>query len=30
VDVIVELERGREAHAKRAWTEAHDSLSLAD
>ena len=30
MDVIVELERGREAHAKRAWTEAHDSLSLAD
>jgi DNA-binding CsgD family transcriptional regulator len=30
VDAIVELERGRDAHARRAWTDAHESLSLAD
>jgi hypothetical protein len=30
VDVILELERGRDAHARGAWTDAHESLSLAD
>jgi DNA-binding CsgD family transcriptional regulator len=30
VDAIVELERGRDAHTRRAWTDAHESLSLAD
>jgi DNA-binding NarL/FixJ family response regulator len=30
VDAIVELERGRDAHARRAWTVAYESLSLAD
>jgi DNA-binding CsgD family transcriptional regulator len=30
LDAIVELERGRDAHARRAWTDAHESLSLAD
>jgi DNA-binding CsgD family transcriptional regulator len=30
VDAIVELERGRDAHARRAWTDAYESLSLAD
>jgi DNA-binding NarL/FixJ family response regulator len=30
VDAIVELERGRDAHARRAWTDAHESLLLAD
>jgi ATP/maltotriose-dependent transcriptional regulator MalT len=30
VDAVIELERGRDAHAKRAWREAHESLSRAD
>jgi DNA-binding CsgD family transcriptional regulator len=30
VDAIVELERGRDAHARRAWTDAYESLSRAD
>jgi DNA-binding CsgD family transcriptional regulator len=30
VDATVALERGRDAHASRAWTDAYESLSLAD
>ena len=30
MDATVELERGRDAHASRAWTNAYESLSLAD
>lgn len=30
VDAIDELGRGREAHARRAWRDAHESLSRAD
>jgi DNA-binding CsgD family transcriptional regulator len=30
VDVIVELERGRDAHARWAWMDAYESHSLAD
>jgi DNA-binding CsgD family transcriptional regulator len=30
VDTVIELERGRDAHAGRAWREAHESLSRAD
>jgi DNA-binding CsgD family transcriptional regulator len=30
VAALIELERGRDAHARRAWREAHESLSRAD
>jgi DNA-binding CsgD family transcriptional regulator len=30
VDAMNELERGRESYARRAWTDAHESLSRAD
>jgi DNA-binding CsgD family transcriptional regulator len=30
VNAASELERGRDAHAQRAWRQAHESLSLAD